>query len=263
VLVPVDLDPLAIALIAASGVLAGVANALAGGGTLIAYPVLLSVGIPPVAANIACSVGLVPGYAGSAAAYRAELREARALLVPLLGAAIAGGALGALLLLRTPDDTFEVVVPPLVLGGALLLAVQPAVSRRLAARAENSARRRPAVSIAALIAVVLCGAYGSFFGAGLGVLLLASLALLVTSDVQIGNALKSLLSFVCVATGVIVFIGAGDVVWSAALLLVVGSLIGGWTGARIGRRLPPQTLRTIVVVLGLIVGTVLAIRTYT
>lgn len=257
---PVDLSAAQMLLIAGAGLLAGIVNAFAGGGTLVAYTVLLAVGIPPVTANISSSVGLLPSYAGSARSYRAELRASAALAPPLLVAALVGGLVGAALLLTIPERSFELVVPPLILLGVGLLAVQP----RLAAwvKSRRSDDNASNVPLGLVVAVVACGAYGSFFGAGLGVLLLAALGAFLTVGIQTDNALKAVLSFVAVGAGVVIFIIAGGIAWAASLLLVAGSFLGGWVGSHGTRRLRPEVLRAAIVALGTVVALVLAVRTY-
>jgi uncharacterized membrane protein YfcA len=209
--VPIDLTVAEAALVALAGLGAGVVNAFAGGGTLVAYTVLLALGVPPVTANITCSVGLLPSYAGTASAYRPELREARRLIPALAVAALVGGLLGAALLLAIPERGFELVVPPLILMGVVLLALQPRIAAWIKGRATRPEPR--VLPVGLLLAVVACGAYGSFFGAGLGVLLLAALGAFLSVGIQTDNALKALLSFVAVGAGVVVFALSGGVAW--------------------------------------------------
>jgi uncharacterized membrane protein YfcA len=257
---PIDLSAADMVLIAGAGLLAGIVNAFAGGGTLVAYTVLLAVGIPPVTANISSSVGLLPSYAGSARAYRSELREAAPLVPRLVAAALIGGLVGAALLLTIPERGFELLVPPLILISVILLALQPKLAAWVRSRRGDD--HPSSVPVGLLLAVFACGAYGSFFGAGLGVMLLAALGAFLTVGIQTDNALKAVLSFVAVGAGVVVFIIAGGVAWAASLLLVVGSFIGGWVGGHATRRLRPDVLRAVIVVLGTIVALVLAVRTY-
>lgn len=234
---PLELSALNAVVIAGAGLLAGIVNAFAGGGTLISYTVLIWLGVPPVTANISSSVGLLPSYAGAAAAYRPELRQARPLISRLVVAALLGGMTGALLLLAIPERSFELVVPPLIGMGVVLLAFQPRIASWVASRRGATPGRDVPWSL--FVAVLICGAYGSFFGAGLGVLLLAALGAFLTAGIQIDNALKALLSFVCVGAGVVIFIIAGGVAWAAALLLLVGSYLGGWVGGK-GDATPPS-----------------------
>src|SRR4051812_7262871 len=161
----VAMTPAHAALVTGAGVLAGAINAVAGAGPLVAFPALLGVGVGPLTANITCSVGLIPGYAGGSVASRRELAGQRDRVVALLPFAVLGGLVGALLLLVTPPSTFRAVVPYLVLISAALLALQPALARLVATRMNEA----PDVHWAARVGVVLAGVYGSYFGAGLGV----------------------------------------------------------------------------------------------
>jgi uncharacterized membrane protein YfcA len=243
-------------LILAAGVVAGAVNAIAGGGTLISFPALLAAGLSPITANITSSVGLLAGYASGSMAYRDELRGQPARVRGLAVAAVLGGAAGALLLLATPGDAFEDVVPFLVMLASVLLAVQPQVARRLAARGQLP--DHPGWE--AQVAVGVASVYGSYFGAGLGVILLAVLGLLLADGLQRLNALKGVLSLVVNLAGVLVFIALGGVDWSAAGLLAAGAVVGAFAGVRLARRLPSQVVRTAVVVTGVVVAVVLLVR---
>ncbi|MCM3923070.1 sulfite exporter TauE/SafE family protein [Frankia sp. AiPs1] len=282
-------------LVAGAGLLAGAVNAIAGGGTLIAFPALLTTGLPALTANITSSVGLLTGYAGGALGYRRELADQVDRLRALGPPAMLGGIVGAVVLLATPSDSFRALVPYLVLVSCLLLAAQnrlgAVVARRRAAAALASAAppvsavppvsTAPAASAAPPISAVLAvgiggagntvtwptrigifvaGVYGSYFGAGLGVLLLGVLGILLVDDLQRTNALKTLLAFGVNAVGVIVFLVTAKVAWGYAGILVVASLLGGLLGARIARRLRPVLLRAAVITLGVGVAIVLIVR---
>jgi uncharacterized membrane protein YfcA len=235
-------------LVLGAGFLAGAVNAVAGGGTLISFPALLSVGISPVTANMTSSVGLLSGYAGGSVAYRRELEGQRQRAVGLLVAAVIGGLVGAVLLLLTPGDSFRALVPYLVLLSSGLLAVQPKVAGWLRGRGSD----RPDWQVQ--LAVGTAAVYGSYFGAGLGVILLAVLGLLVVDELQRLNALKGVLSLVVNLAGVAVFLLTGHVDWLAALLLAVAAYLGATVGVGAARRLPGETVRAFVVVSGLVVG---------
>ncbi|MDX6268183.1 MAG: uncharacterized protein QOD70_2923 [Frankiales bacterium] len=250
------MTPGSAALVVGAGFVAGGVNALAGGGTLLAYPALLAAGLPPVLANTTCSVGLLTGYAGGSLAYRRELVGQRARALRLIAVGVIGGIAGAVLLLVVPGDAFESVVPFLVLLSCLLLAVQPRVAAWLATR--RSAEEHPL-----WIAQVLIGlgaVYGSFFGAGLGVVMLAVLGLLIADDLQRLNALKGVLSLVINLVGALLFVATGHVRWVEALLLAVGAFGGATLGVTLARRLPPQGIRAGVVVAGVAVGLTLLVR---
>jgi uncharacterized membrane protein YfcA len=232
---------------------AGAINAVAGGGTLVAFPALLGVGVGPLTANITCSVGLITGYAGGSVAYRRELAGQRDRFRTLAPAAVVGGIVGALLLLVTPATTFRAVVPYLVLLSAVLLAVQPMLSRALGTDPHGA----EGVSWGARIGVGVAAVYGSYFGAGLGVLLLAVLGILIADGLQRLNALKGVLSLLINIVGALVFVVSARVDWGYALALAVGAYVGGTLGVSVARRLPPTVMRAAVVILGLVVGVVL------
>lgn len=246
------------AVVAVAGVLAGAVNAIAGGGTLISFPALLAVGVPAVTANITSSVGLVTGYLGGAVGYRRELAGQRDRMRALASVAVGGGVLGAVLLLVTPADSFRALVPYLVLLSCLLLAMQPRLARRVAARRAEYGRAvglTPTVHLGVFVAAI----YGSYFGAGLGVLLLGVLGTLVADSLQRLNGLKTVLAFVVNLVGVLIFLVSGQVAWLFAATLVVCSYAGGLLGARVARLLSATVLRVGVVTLGVVVGLALLV----
>ena len=237
-------------LVGGAGMLAGAINAVAGGGTLVAFPALLGVGVGPLTANITCSVGLLTGYAGGSVAYRRELAGQRERLRALLPFAVAGGLAGAVLLLVTPPTTFRAVVPFLVLLAAALLGIQPWLSRALGMQQHGES----GIGWGARIGVGVAAVYGSYFGAGLGVLLLAVLGILIADGLQRLNALKGLLSLVINVVGAAVFVLSARVDWGYALALAIGAYVGGTLGVSVARRLPATVMRAAVVVLGVVVG---------
>jgi uncharacterized membrane protein YfcA len=240
-------------LVAAAGLGAGAVNAVAGGGTLLSFPALLAVGVPALTANITSSVGLLPGYAGGSVAYRRELEGQRGRVRALLPYAVAGGVAGAVLLLVTPKDAFRAVVPYLVLLSCVLLAVQPRLARALAREQHGSTELHRGVRVA----VALGAVYGSYFGAGLGVLLLAVLGMLVADELQRLNALKGVLSLLVNAVGVAVYLVSGQVAWAYAAILAGTAYLGGTVGVSVARRLPAPVMRAAVVSLGTVVGVAL------
>jgi uncharacterized membrane protein YfcA len=257
----VELSVVAAVAVVCAGFVAGAINALAGGGTLVALPVLIWLGVPPWSANIACTVGLLPGYAGGALAYRQELAQTSAYRRPLLITATVGGVVGAGLLLVTPPRAFELIVPFLVLGSVLLLIARPTLARLVAQRGHpHPTTGRLALGL--LVSMFACGVYGAYFGAALGVLLLAALGIYLQTTMQVQNALKSVLSFGCVAAGAVIYIVLGEVEWVPALLLLVASMAGGFVGGRLGRGLPDEVLRRTVIGIGLVVSAALMISTY-
>lgn len=248
------MTPAHLLLVGGAGLVAGAVNAVAGGGTLITFPALLLAGLPPVTANVTSSVGLVTGYAGGSLAYRRELEGQGARARDLLVVSALGAVVGAVLLLATPPSAFRAVVPYLVLLSCGLLAVQPLLARTLA-------RHRPDadLGLALRVCVGVGAVYGSYFGAGLGVLLLAVLGTLVADDLQRLNALKGVLSLLVNVVGVVVFLFSGRVAWQAALVLAVAAPLGATAGVSVARRLSPRVLRAAVVLLGVTVGIVLLV----
>ena len=242
-------------LIGVAGLLAGAVNAVAGGGTLLTFPALLASGLGPVTANITSSVGLLAGYAGGSVAYRRELAAQRERARSLVVVSVLGGIAGAVLLLLTPPAAFRAVVPYLVLLSCALLAAQPWLARALGERPHGS----PDLHWGVRAGVGVSAVYGSYFGAGLGVLLLAVLGILVADDLQRLNALKGVLSFVVNVVGVLVFLASGQVAWLAAAILAVTSYAGATVGVGVARRLSPTVMRAAVVTLGTAVGIALLV----
>jgi uncharacterized membrane protein YfcA len=242
-------------LVAASGLGAGAVNAVAGGGTMLSFPALLAVGVPALTANITSSVGLLSGYAGGSVAYRRELEGQRSRVRALAPYAVVGGVAGALLLLVTPEDAFEAVVPFLLLLACGLLAIQPRLAAALARQRHGSADIHWGVRAA----VGVGGIYGSYFGAGLGVLLLAVLGMLIADELQRLNALKGVLSLVVNVVGVAVYLVSGEVAWAYAAILAVTAYLGGTVGVSVARRLPTPVMRSAVVTLGTVVAVVLLV----
>jgi uncharacterized membrane protein YfcA len=233
----------------AAGIGAGTINTIVGSGTLITFPVLLAVGLPPVTANVSNTLGLVPGSISGAYGYRAELRGQRDRLLRLGSASLAGGVLGALLLLILPADAFEAIVPVLI-GIALLLVVfQPWLARTVAARRTKPAHAEGGLAL--LLGVFVTGVYGGYFGAAQGVLLLGLMGLLLADDLQRINATKNVLALVVNGIAAVVFVIDAPIDWTAAGLIAAGSVIGGQIGSRVGRRLPPVARRGLIVVVGL------------
>jgi uncharacterized protein len=247
----VDLGLPEFALLACAGLLAGAVNAVAGGGSLISFPALLAVGYPSVPANVTNNVALLPGYVGGTLAYREEL-EGQGRRARRLGATSAvGGLAGAILLNVSPPGVFEAIVPFLILLSCALLVIQPAASRYVESRGHQG--RPAAVHAGVLFAAV----YGGYFGAGLGIMLLAALGAFLPDDLQRLNALKGLLSLVISAVAVVYFVLFGPVAWAAAAVMAVTSLAGGQGGVRVARRLSATALRWVVVAFGTAVALVL------
>jgi uncharacterized protein len=235
-------------LVLAAGVFAGAINTIVGSGTLVTFPVLLAIGFGPVTANVSNTLGLVPGSISGAIGYRDELAGQRRRILVLGAASLAGGTIGAVLLLSLPGSAFEAIVPVLIAVALVLVVIQPRLSRALAARRE---RARPHGGPLLWLGVLGTGVYGGYFGAAQGVILLALTGIAIPEDLQRLNALKNVLAALVNGVAAVIFIFAAHVAWAPALLLAVGSTGGGQLGARIGRRLPPVVLRGVIVVVGI------------
>ncbi|TYP84610.1 sulfite exporter TauE/SafE family protein [Blastococcus xanthinilyticus] len=252
--------------VAAAGFFAGGINAVVGSGTLVTFPVLLTVGLPPVTATISNSLGLVPGNAAGSLGYRRELGGQGRLLVRLLPASALGAVTGAFLLLTLPAAAFETIVPLLVGLAVVLVIVQPWVQRALARRraaagvVEPDQLRLSRGRLAALLAAAYgTGSYGGYFAASQGVLQIGIFGMLLPESLQRLNAMKNVLSLTVNAVAALAYVVvAGDRIdWAAAGLVAAGSLVGGYVGASAGRRLHPVLLRSAIVVLGIVAIVVL------
>jgi uncharacterized membrane protein YfcA len=240
---------------AAVALLAGGINSIAGGGSLILFPTLVALGLPTVAANVTNSVAQWPGYLGGVAGFRSEYAGQRGRLLRFGLVALLGGAAGSVLLLTTPSEAFDVVVPVLVLLASLLLAVQPLLTRRLS-RAPDGDRRDPAWLYVALF---LATVYGGYFGGALGVILVGVLGIAL-HRLKLANALKSALSAVTATISLVVFAIFGPVEWLVVAVAAPASLVGGFLGARIATRIPTTPLRILIVTFGVAVSIYLFLR---
>lgn len=264
------LEALAIAL---AGVGAGTINAVVGSGTLITFPTLLALGVPPVTANMSNSLGLVPGSIAGAVGYRSELVGQRALVVRLLVFSTSGGVLGAILLLVLPPGAFEAVVPVLILLGVALVVAQPRLSRYVAARAARRDPEPTTTGPAALpwwvpLAAFGTGVYGGYFGAAQGVILMGLLGIGIAESLQRLNGVKNVLVAVVNGIAGLIFVVVAElglfgtdaaVDWLVVALIAAGSVVGGFVGAAVGRTLPPLVLRAVIVVVGLVAVAVIVV----
>jgi uncharacterized protein len=243
----------ALALVGA-GLVAGAASAMAGGASLLTFPLLLGLGLPPLAANVTNTTGLVPTSLGAALASRSELAGQRSRLAFLAVPAVLGALAGAALLLAAPPESFEAVVPFLVAGSSLLLLAQP---RLVAAAGRHLVARRRGGSWAS--ALVACG-YAGYFGAAAAVLLIALMGLFTTDSIHRLNAVKNVLIGLANGVAAVTFALVAPVHWPEALALAAGSLGGGAIGVRLARRVPAQALRVGIALFGLGVAAWLAVR---
>lgn len=235
-----------------AGVAAGTINTVVGSGTLITFPTLLAFGVPPVTANVSNTIGLVPGSVSGAIGYRRELSGQRGRLLRLASASLVGGIAGAVLLLALPPEAFDAIVPVLILGGCVLVVLQPTIARRVATRAASRGGVPEHGALWVWVLVMLTGVYGGYFGAAQGVLLMAVLGIGIQDSLQRLNGTKNVLAGLVNAVAAVVFIVVAEVNWVAAALIAVGAVVGGQLGATVGRRLPPLVLRMVIVAVGLV-----------
>ena len=258
--------PLQLLLAALAGAAAGVVNAIAGGGTLITFPTLVAIGIPPIIANATSSVALWPGTLASMWGYRSALRGARAWAIQLGVPSVLGGVIGALLLLRTSEHRFEAIVPWLVLGATVLFMVQGPLPQWLKKRglgdgtpqaaAVGAGSHHPVTSLAAPSIFILTfqlfvAIYGGYFGAGMGILMLAALGLMGLRDIHQMNGLKNWMATCINVAAVAIFVATGIVRWPVALAMAVGAALGGYAGSGLAQRVPQRIVRRGIVTIGL------------
>jgi hypothetical protein len=237
---------------------AGVMNAMAGGGTILTFPALILLGMPAIAANATSTVALLPGVAASLYGFRAEVRKNPGWLKTLFLPSLVGGTIGSVLLLRTPEKVFALLVPLLILFATLLFLVQGALARRRPPREVNDPstlpRKRLAVAWLLQLGVAV---YGGYFGAGIGILMLALLGFLGLTNIHAANGVKNFFNLCINTIAAAYFIYKGAVVWPAALVLVVGATLGGYGGARFAQRIGKDKARAAVIVIGLGVTAIL------
>lgn len=245
-------------LIAFAGVGAGAINSLVGSGTLITFPTLIALGFPPVTATMSNAVGVVGGGVSGTWGYRAELRGQWHRLRWQIPASVTGALIGSFLLLHLPERVFIQIVPVLMILALVLVIAGPRIqdyARRRAEAAGRSADHVPPLRMAALVAGTFAvGVYGGYFTAAQGILLMGVMGALLPEDMQRMNAAKNLLSLLVNIVAAISYtlVAFDRISWLAAGLIAVGSLAGGWLGSRYGRRLSPNALRAVIVVVGLI-----------
>jgi uncharacterized protein len=235
-------------LVLGAGFLAAVMNAVAGGGTMLTFPALMAAGLSPVMANTTSTVALFIGMPGSVWAFRRPLREMKAWIVPLGIVSLLGGIAGGALLLALPERLFDAIVPWLLLFATALFLLNGPIRRWIQRGRELPEPTRPKPS--GLVFQSFVAVYAGYFGAGIGILMLAGLSVLGVRDVNHMNALKALLGLLCNAASVVLFIAWGKVDWTLAAWLVAGSLPGYYFGSHFAQRIPPAAVRAVVVVIG-------------
>lgn len=269
------MTPLQVLAAGVAGFAAGGVNALAGGGTLISFPILVAIGIPAISANVTNTVALSPGYLGGALAQRGGLDGQHHRVRSLGVVAAIGGLAGSILLVLTSDEAFESLIPVLLLTATVLLAVQDRIRTALGISSGTDAvgadvadgvdgiapHARDAAWLP--LPVLAVAAYGGFFGAGLGIMLLAVLGIVLDERLDRLNALKQVLSLIINVTAALFFLTSGRVYWVAAAVMAASSLAGGAAGGRLAGRVRPDVLRAIVILIGLSVSIVYAVKNWT
>jgi uncharacterized protein len=246
-------SPASFLLVFLAALVGGAVNSIAGGGTLITFPAIVWLGVPPISANATSTVALWPGSFGSMWAYRSELAGARTWLTWFTAPSIAGGIVGAQLLLHTSPDRFDAIVPFLVLGATMLFLLQQPLSRRLVRRAPEEQDGRAALPrpswwfITGQFAVAV---YGGYFGAGIGILMLAALGAMGLTNIHRMNGLKNWGAMCINAVSAMTFVLSGIVTWPVAATMAVGGLAGGYGGARLALRVGQKWVRRSVIAIG-------------
>jgi uncharacterized membrane protein YfcA len=231
--------------LAISAFAAGIVNAIAGGGTLITFPALIATGVPAVASNATNTVALFPGQLASSFAYRSHIVEEKRRAIALSVPSVLGGIVGAVLLLWLPEKAFEAVVPWLIVFACVVLALQTQLKRLVAGVAHAN---HPA---ALWFAQLLISIYGGYFGAGIGILMLAAMGIMIPSSIQHANALKVLFALLINAVAAVIFVAKGAVHVPEAALMAAASIAGGFAGSHLAKRLPPAGMRAFAIAVGL------------
>ena len=242
-----------------TGLGAGILTSTVGVASLLSFPVLVAIGLPPVVANASNAIGMAPAGLSGSFGYRRELREHPRVTALVLLTCALGSVAGALLLLALPPGVFESIVPWLILGTSILVGIQPWISRRLKASRGDDVPDRVHMSPLMTVWATLTGVYGGYFGAGSGVMMMAVLGFGTDLDLRIVNALKTLAVMAANVVATVIFLFLAELDWVAIGLLAGGSVVGGYVGAHIGRRLPSPVLRTLVVIVG-VTASILMLR---
>ena len=236
-----------LALLCTSAFFAGVVNAVAGGGTLLTFSALLTL-LSPVAANATSTLALLPGSVAAGVGFRTEVAECRQHLVHLWPPSLAGGILGSLLLIRLPERVFANAVPWLLVSASILLLIQRPLLRWIGAHPHEKPRRGTLATV--ILFQFFVGVYGGYFGAGIGILMLSSLAFMGIPNIHHMNAVKNILAVTMNGITAVIFVIAGVVVWKYAAMMAIASIAGGYAGARVARQMRPDYVRAVVVCIG-------------
>lgn len=245
-----------------AGFIAGVMNSIAGGGTLVTFPALIFVGLPSIAANATSTIALLPAALSSAAGYRRNIGPVYRWLRIFAPVSLCGGLLGGILLVRTPSDVFDRLVPFLILFATILFTLQGAFSRVLNRHlsARVGVRREKTWIIGAALFQLAVALYGGYFGAGIGILMLASLGMLGFENVHEMNTLKVMMGFLINVVAAAYFISHGLIHWANALIMMAGTIAGGYAGAHFAQRIPQVRVRLLITVIGFVISAIMFYR---
>ena len=246
-----------------SAIIGGTLNAVAGGGSFFTFPALIFVGTPAKIANASSTVALWPGSIASIGAYRHEItQQKRGFLILMVGTSLVGGIIGAFLLIQTPASIFQGLIPYLLLLATLLFALSGPITARLRVRDVGKTRLSLRTLIIVAIAQLIIAIYGGYFGGGIGILMLATLAMMGMENIHIMNGLKTVLTACINGVAVIIFIFSHLVYWPETLLMIAGAIIGGYGGAYYARKIDPKLVRAFVIIVGLSMSAYFFISTY-
>lgn len=235
-----------LAIYLAAGIGAGIANGVAGGGTFVTFPTLIATGISALQANLSTTVGVLPSYVGGISGFRTQLRQHRALLTSLIPSCVLGASTGCTLLLIGSSNTFRNVVPWLIGAGTVLFAISPFVTKRLASMESGHRSRRWFL----FIGIFAVSIYGGYFGAGLGIMLLAVMAISLPFELADLQGLRNVLSLIITVCAAVIFVVHGHLAYDAVYMLLLGTLLGGWLGTMLIKRLSPQVVRGLIIATG-------------
>ena len=245
-----------------AGFTAGMMNAIAGGGTLVTFPSLIWVGLPSITANATSTVGLLPATLSSTYGYRKKIRSIVPWLRLFVPVSLVGGLIGGVLLVETPTKTFDKMVPFLILFATLLFMAQSVVARAMRARTIEHTFRSKRWIYGAVVFQFAVAVYGGYFGAGIGILMLASLGILGFEDIHEMNTLKVILGFLINIVAAAYFIARGLIAWPDAFVLAIGTMMGGYSGAHFAQRAPQQRVRAAISLIGLVISAVMFYRQF-
>ena len=229
-------------------------NAFAGGGTFLAFPALLWAGLPPIIANATCKIAFIPGNIASAFAYRHHFSGTKHIIISMLFTALIGGSVGALLTLYIGNENFKIFIPWLILGATLLVWRGSQITKLLQRNANSCMSKL--VNLIGQLLLIFTSIYGGFFGAGIGVLLIATLNLRKITDINTINAIKNVMSVLINVVAIIIYVVCGVIDWHIAIIQMTGAMAGGYAGGVIGRSLNQQTVRALITIVGLLLSAV-------